>query len=383
MKTILGLQQPVVGLAPIDGISDRAFREITKKYSNPDIMFTEFTHVMGLCMAAQNTLEAFDFSEMERPIVAQIYGAEPKYFYHAAKLVCALGFDGVDINMGCPAKNVAASGAGAALIKTPDLAREIIYETKRGVADWVVDGKLTGMKGKALKAALEMIERNRARIAVGLSLQTGGLEESHPSDQRGFWNLTHLEDRKPIPVSVKTRIGFYEVVTESWVQNLTKADPDWITIHGRTLKQLYSGISDWDQLKIAVESTDIPVMTNGDVKVYEDIARILNHTGGAGALVARATFGNPWFFQQSSVISKQLSDNNLASNELTTENRKLLTTTMLEHARLFTKYHPEPGAFVMMRKHFGWYAKGFDGAKDLRAKLVRINSIEELEEILA
>src|SRR5690606_1077705 len=128
---------------------------ITAKYGHPDIMYTEFVNVMGLCIAGYNTLKELYYEEVERPIVGQIYGNDPEYFYHAAKIICALGFDGVDINMGCPAKNVANSGSGAALIKTPNLAIEIIAAVKQGVKDWTIDGKLSGLNEKTQTAVLE------------------------------------------------------------------------------------------------------------------------------------------------------------------------------------------------------------------------------------
>ncbi|MDQ7021359.1 MAG: tRNA-dihydrouridine synthase family protein [Candidatus Dojkabacteria bacterium] len=164
-QKVLGLKYPIVSLSPMDGITDSPFRQIIKKYGNPDIIFTEFTHVQGLLMAPWNTLKHFYYEEVERPVIAQIYGQDPELFYHATKIVIALGFDGVDINMGCPAKKVRAAGSGAALIRTPDIAREIIFQVKRGVNDWVKDGKLTGMSNKAMKTveANVTIFRNRLK----------------------------------------------------------------------------------------------------------------------------------------------------------------------------------------------------------------------------
>ena len=100
------LSAPLVGLAPMDGITDFPFRSITKKYGNPSVMFTEFTSVEGLGHGAKVLLDDFQFDELQRPIVAQIYGTTPLFFYQTALLLCALGFDGIDINMGCPAKSV-------------------------------------------------------------------------------------------------------------------------------------------------------------------------------------------------------------------------------------------------------------------------------------
>src|SRR5574342_239761 len=108
------IERPIIGLSPMDGVTDASFRFITAKHGGPDVTF----------------------SEIERPVVAQVYGHTPELFYKVAHIVCALGFDGLDINMGCPAKKVAAKGSGAALIRTPELAREIIQNVQRGIQDW-------------------------------------------------------------------------------------------------------------------------------------------------------------------------------------------------------------------------------------------------------
>ncbi|MDQ7021360.1 MAG: tRNA-dihydrouridine synthase family protein [Candidatus Dojkabacteria bacterium] len=121
------------------------------------------------------------------------------------------------------------------------------------------------------------------------------IEVDNNSNFKGRQNL--IGKCIEIPVSVKTRIGYDEPVTESWIKNLEKESPEWISIHGRTLKQMYGGGADWDELKKAVEITDIPIMTNGDVKEFSDIKKMLDHTGSIGVLVGRASFGNPWVFQ--------------------------------------------------------------------------------------
>lgn len=388
---ILNLPYPVVGLAPIDGVSDAAFRRITKKYGNPDLIFTEFTHVMGLCFAAENILNTFDYDEMERPIVAQIFGKDPEYFYHAAKVICALGFDGVDINMGCPAHSVSSKGAGAGLIKTPDLAREIIYQTKLGVSDWVKDGKLTGLRPKAQRAIEKMQARNAQRItqATPLSSPLEGGKDALAS--KGVANLlahdSKLVARALIPVSVKTRIGYDEPVTESWIKNLEKENPQWITVHGRTLKQMYTGSSDWSQIKIAVESTDIPVMANGDVKEHADIKRILDATGAKGTLVARGAFGNPWIF--ASPPAPLLKERVASASE-----PGEVLAVLLEHAKLFDQLNNNSEkAFVQMRKHFAWYintitkmqgannndVEFFLKMKDLKMRLMQVSSSKQVE----
>jgi tRNA-dihydrouridine synthase len=435
MNTILNLPHPVIGLSPMDGITDTAFRQITKKYGNPDILFTEFAHVMGMCFALHNTISTFFYEEIERPIVAQIFGNDPEYFYHAAKIVCALGFDGVDINMGCPAKNVASRGSGASLINNPELAKKIIVETKRGIADWVVDGRVTGLKPKAEKALELQVTSYRKRLETRdwrleqidievtpknppskgvfeippLEGRLGGVK-GETNKQNYDNNTTHYslqttnspqpvnsltrntltnlsngqinllgEKRIEIPVSVKTRIGYDKPITEQWIKFLSDQNPAWIAVHGRTLKQMYSGNANWDELRKAVECTNLPVLVNGDVKEYNDIKRILDYTGAYGVLIGRATFGNPFVFQPLSMNGEGGSD---LSEPGEVGKNKLLLHILLEHAQLFLKYNLEPSQFVQMRKHFGWYVKGFDGAKEMREKLMMAKSLEEVERIV-
>ncbi|HEY7128657.1 MAG TPA: tRNA-dihydrouridine synthase family protein, partial [Nitrospira sp.] len=112
------LSTPVVGLSPMDGVTDSVFRLMTAGHGKPDVIFTEFTHVHDVCRGPEFLLDSLHYHEPERPIVAQLYGKDPELFYQAAHVVCELGFDGLDINMGCPSRNVAASGSGAGLIRT-------------------------------------------------------------------------------------------------------------------------------------------------------------------------------------------------------------------------------------------------------------------------
>ncbi|MCK6499856.1 MAG: tRNA-dihydrouridine synthase family protein, partial [Nitrospira sp.] len=129
------LPHPIFGLAPMDGVTDAAFRRMVAAQGRPDVTFTEFTNVSDICRGPERLMSTLIYSEAERPIVAQLYGKDPALFYRAAQVVCELGFDGLDVNMGCPSKNVAASGSGAALIKTPDLAHAILRATKQGLDD--------------------------------------------------------------------------------------------------------------------------------------------------------------------------------------------------------------------------------------------------------
>lgn len=348
-------EKPIIGLAPMDGVSDAAFRYITTKYSKPSVVITEFISVDGITHGADKLYTDFLYHPSERSIAAQIFGNDPELFFRSAIVVCELGFDGVDINMGCPAKSVAGRGAGAALIKTPELAQEIVKATKAGVEEWVANGT------KALsKQTLKATQATKEQLAL--------LGNKHDSEKV----------RKAIPTSVKTRIGFDQDVAEKWMEQLLEVKPANITVHGRTLKQMYTGNASWEALARAaavvasynegIEAAEkITFLGNGDVNSKADLDKRLENPNFDGVLVGRATFGNPWIFRQ--LRGEQF--------ELTAAERFLAAA---EHARKHVELKGEP-AFVQMRKHLAWYTKGLPGSAGLRADLVRTNNVAQVEEI--
>lgn len=220
------LSKPIVGLSPMDGVTDAAFRYIVDKYGKPDILFTEFTSAEGLERGAVSLLNAFVYHQTQTPTVAQIFGANPKSFYTAAFIISELGFDGIDINMGCPDKNVAKHGGGAGLILDPKRAQEIIIETKKGVTDW-----------------------SEGRTMEDIHMHSNIMRWI--KDYQKAHNI--IPTRRILPISVKTRIGYDKVVTEDWIKSLLEVEPVNISIHGRTLKQLYSGKADWEEIGKAAE----------------------------------------------------------------------------------------------------------------------------------
>jgi len=351
----------IIGLAPMDGVTDSAFRQIVKKYGEPDIIFTEFEHVSGILNSPNKVLKTLYYDEIERPIIAQIYGNNPDQFYYVSKLICALGFDGIDINMGCPAKNVANSGSGAGLIKTPDLAVEIVKAVKQGVSDWIKTRKIDKEKFKHFDFIEQEIERKTKESEKFLS----NINKFNCEGWYGLNNL-HFKEKFSIPVSIKTRLGYNEPVTESWISKISTGQPDWITLHGRTLKQMYSPVANWDEIAKAVKCTNIPIIANGDVNSIDDFNNILEKTKAYGVLIGRASFGNPWIFKELKTQSKIS----------ISFSQKL--KVLLEQAEKFVSIYGNV-SFVSLRKHFGWYVNSFQGAKELREKLVKISSLEELK----
>ncbi len=235
------LQKPIYALAPMADVTDAAYRRLIAGIAKPDILFTEFVSCDGLCSPGRDNLTRdLIFDEAERPIVAQLFGSKPENFYKSARFVRELGFDGIDINMGCPDKNVCKQGAGAALIQTPELANEIIMAAKEGA--------------------------------------------------RG------------LPVSVKTRIGFNSIVIEEWVGQLLKAQPVAITLHLRTRKEMSKVPAHWDrvaQVASLCRDRNTILLGNGDVSDLDHADRLVRETGVDGIMLSRAIFGNPWLFDRS------------------------------------------------------------------------------------
>jgi len=178
-------------------------------------------------------------------------------------------------------------------------------------------------------------------------------------------------------LSIKTRIGFNSNVVSEWTKHLEEVAPDWISIHGRTLKQGYAGESNWDAITEAVEITAIPILGNGNIQSGNDAVEMIKQTGVAGVLIGRGTFGNPWIFRQGSRIKKL--STSIEDYEPTLEE---ILTVMREHAQLHLDFKGKK-AFLQLRKHFAWYVKGFLGASNFRAKLVRVSNMSELDVVIS
>lgn len=333
------LTRPIIGLAPMDGVTDASFRHMACTYGKPDVVFTEFTNVEGLARGATVMLRAFWYEEAERPVVAQVFGVEAESFYKAAVMLASLGFDGIDINMGCPVNTVAKQGSGAGLIRTPALAREIVRACQKGARDWA--------NGITLEAAGVHPDVVTACVAMRV----------RPLDAM---------ERRLLPISVKTRIGYDRPVTEEWMKHLLAVEPAAISLHGRTLKQLYSGAADWEEIARAatiVGPSPTLLLGNGDVKTLEDARdRVAATPGLDGVLIGRAALGNPWFFSDHSPTPDELKH------------------AAIEHARYLETTFPEQ-PFDTIRKHLAWYCHAFPGARHLRGRLMQAKTADEVEAI--
>ena len=357
------LPQPIIGLAPMDGMTDVVFRSIVASQATPDVMFTEFTHVSDICRGPEFLLTSLLYGEQERPVVAQIYGKDPELFYTAAHVVCELGFDGLDINMGCPSRNVASSGSGAALIKTPGLAHAIIRAARQGIRDWT-EGQTpeaAGLKPSRCEVIRRMNAERREELPV---------------------------PRRAIPVSVKTRLGCEAVVINRWIEHLLKEEPAAITIHGRTLAQMYRGEADWMAIASAAEiarGTATLILGNGDIQNMGDVIRRVRASQVNGVLIGRATLGAPWFFRHKERVrsacwnghGEEMFDTGL--DEPGTIDQRL--SLMLDHARRFESLCGR-ALFQRMRKHLGWYCKGFPHAAAMRARMFHASSLTDVKQII-
>lgn len=323
----------------MDGVTDAAFRCVVDTLSKPDVMYTEFVPVEGIKAGAERVLDAFVTHSTDTPLVAQLYGTDLGAYYLATIVVCALGFDGVDINMGCPARSVHSRGAGAGLIKTPDLAKEIVHTVRQATLDFAREPDIT--RFDVPKQILDKVNKI----------------------------TTRQQSRKaPIAVSLKTRIGFALNEVDTWLPQIASARPDCITLHGRTLMQMYKGMADWDAIRagrdiVKQESSEIAFLGNGDIKSMVDARRRIGSLQLDGVLVGRATLGNPWFFLDE--------ENAFVSQEV-------VLGTMMLHAERLTHFFPEKN-FISLRKHMLWYADRSPMLKKKKELFQKILNIDDLK----
>jgi nifR3 family TIM-barrel protein len=354
------IDKPIIGLSPMDGVTDASFRFITAKHGGPDVTLTEFVNAENSFYAPQTLIKDLTYSEMERPAVAQVYGHTPEMFYKFGHIVCELGFDGLDINMGCPAKKVAARGSGAALILTPKLAQSIIRTARQGIQDWC-----EGQTLRELGIDQELIQMIRTvnRLRSGM--------ETSPR-------------RRIIPVSVKTRLGYDRIVVDEWIQTLLEEKPAAISLHGRTLKQKYTGSADWEAIARAVElskNSGTLILGNGDLRDMRGVYGRIRESGVDGVLVGRATQGNPWIFRAKGQVKHALRSKSETCIDHPPVGLGERFQVILEHSKHFER-HWGLSSFVGIRKHLAWYCKASPRASELRSRMVRLNNVKEVTDCL-
>lgn len=245
--------RPLFVLAPMADVTDCVFRDLIARYSRagqpgggPDVFWTEFVSADGLMSPGREVLKRdLVYGEKERPIVAQLFGSNPETMRGAAKLCAELGFDGIDINMGCPDRSIEKQGAGAAMMKDPKKARAIIRAAYDGA-------------------------------------RAGGRE---------------------LPISVKTRMGYNKIEYKEFFKEILQENISALTVHLRTRKEMSLVPAHWELAKEISEYVkslrpDIVLIGNGDVKTLEEGKEKCAQSGFDGVMIGRGIFGTPWFFDR-------------------------------------------------------------------------------------
>jgi nifR3 family TIM-barrel protein len=230
------LPKPLIYLAPMSGVTNKAYRQMVKRFSS-DLLFPEFVSIFAMHYSSEKTFDMLAYNQSEQPIIAQLFGSEPDYFHEAALKVKKLGFNGVDINFGCPAPKVAKNGGGCALLADLGRCRAVIQAVLAAVGD-------------------------------------------------------------TLPVSVKTRISYKQVHVREFCKTIADLPLANIAIHGRPFEHPYEGAADLDCIKEAKQLIPFLVTASGHGHSPEAAKYTLDYTGADGIAVARGTFGKPWLIKQ-------------------------------------------------------------------------------------
>ncbi len=306
------LNKPILALAPMEGVTDTVFRRVINYCGRPSVYFTEFTNVDGLFSKGAKQVEhRLIFTPEERPLIAQIWGMKPENYAKAAQKIAEMGYDGIDINMGCPEKNVVKRGACAGLIHNHELVTEIITATKGGALD--------------------------------------------------------------LPVSVKTRIGIKDIVTEEWISFLLEQNIDALTVHLRTAREMSAPPPHWEELPRIVElrnkiNKQTVLLANGDVESVEQAKEITEQYKIDGVMMGRGIFKNPFLFGGTQNIEN-----------LTLKQRMEL---LMRHSELFEQQWGENKHFEILRKFYKIYTLGLPNAKELREKFMTTKNLEDVRQIV-
>lgn len=314
---------PSLLLAPMEDVTNLPFRLIAKRIGRPGLMFTEFVSAMAIHYGAKKTFKKLRIDPDERPLGIQIFGGDVDTMVETARLCEEAGADLIDINMGCWVPKVCKTGAGAALLKDPDLAERIVASVVRSVQ---------------------------------------------------------------VPVTVKVRAGWdwSLFAAPELAKRFEGAGAKMITLHARFAKQGFEGEADWKLIGSLREAVRVPLIGNGDVKTPDDARRMMRETGCDGVMVGRASISNPWALAKISAWMRGDApppEPTLAERiEVALEHLRLMVDyeTKSEEGGA----DPELRACRALRGQIPMYIKGFHGAAPLRDRLTRCSSVAEFEELL-
>ncbi len=325
MLSWTSLSRPIIALAPMAGYTDTTYRQLVKEICPQVVCFTEFTNVEGILHGNDATMRQIFYNpETERPIVAQLFGKKPESFYKAAEVLFELGVDAIDLNMGCPARKIVSSDHGSALLKNCPLSIELVKATKEGIA-----------------------------------------------------HAAARANKPAIPVSVKMRIGtakYDEEYLLNFTSSMVDAGAELLTIHGRTSKQMYLGVADWNPMYAVKKhiGNRALIIGNGDIKSGADACEKIGNLDGV--MVGRGSFGNPWVFLDILAAFNKA--------EFTPPTLQDKIKILLRHIELSCSFKDEKWGILEMRKHYGWYIKGFKNASDKRKELMALTERSAVENLI-
>ena len=305
-------------LAPMAGVTEGIFRRLCKQLG-ADVMVTEFVSAEGILQATERTRHYTLFSEEERPLGIQLFGSKGIRMGEAARLILDRDApDFIDLNFGCPVNKVVTKNGGSALLKDLPLLKEVAHEVVKAVE---------GRVPVTAKIRLGWDDKNRVGPEVCRILEGEGIAA--------------------------------------------------IVVHGRTKAQGYSGLADWECIEECVHATSLPVVGNGDIRSALEAQKRKENTGVKGLMIGRAAMENPWIFSE---IKEYFKTGQLPAPQ-SAQQRWQLVFTHVELALASGHFPTEAQTISHMRSRLMAYAKGITGAKEIRQKLAKVTSLEQLRGI--
>lgn len=337
------INKPILALAPMAGVTDIAFRNMCKRFG-ADVIYTEFASSEALVYKSKKTFAMIRFTEKEKPVVVQIFGKSPEIMARAAKICEDLGFDGIDINFGCPAYKVVKHGGGVNLMRNPKLCQEITQAVIEAVK---------------IPVSIKIRSSIKKDLTSAKKIERKAVPELSPDfhDQTDCGPANDLDS----------------VTAVELIREINKKPPAAIMIHARSYERPFDGYPQVGIVKKIRKIYSGILLHNGGVYTPEIAKKLLKEAEADGLGIARGAWGKPWLFQQIKDYLK--------TGKYTLYSEKEIKEFILQHAKIALEEKGERG-LIELRKHLAWYVKGWSGAKKLRDKLVRTSSLDEIKNIL-